>query len=171
MGPQVLRPDGTVLATGSTGHNAVYTLSSGTWAAATDFPVISGAQQEVADGPAALLPGGNVLVVTSAFFTNTTTGKPAHVFEFSGSTPVGTVAPPNLANDGAYQTRLLLLPTGQVLFTDGSSDIEIYTPASTAPGLSSWRPTITSVPSVVGPGTTYTISGTCLLYTSPSPRD
>ena len=42
VGPAVLRPDGTVFATGAntcgTGHNAIYDSSTGTWTAGPDFP-------------------------------------------------------------------------------------------------------------------------------------
>jgi len=73
VGPAILRPDGTIYQAGATTHNDVYTVSTGTWAAGIpDFP--SG---EVADGPAALLPSGNVLVGTSGFFV-----APTHFYEF-----------------------------------------------------------------------------------------
>src|SRR5207245_2962131 len=66
LGPAVLRPDGTAFATGATGHNAIYNTATGTWAAAQDFPDVMGqGQLDVADGPASLLPNGNVLVATS----------------------------------------------------------------------------------------------------------
>ena len=163
VGPAILRPDGTVFQAGSSGHNAVYTVISNSWVAAPDFPIIGGAQQVVADGPAALLPSGNVLVIASTFFTLTTNGRPAHNFEWDGTNLNQISATPtNLSNDGAYQTRLLLLPTGQVLFTDGTNNIEIYTPSSTAPGNSSWMPTIISFPPSVTPGTTVSLSGTQL---------
>src|SRR5438132_1103469 len=42
VGPAVLRPDGTVFATGANtcgpGHTAIYNSHSGTWTAGTDFP-------------------------------------------------------------------------------------------------------------------------------------
>src|SRR5471030_2598559 len=31
MGPQILRPDGTIIAFGATGHNAVYHTATGVW--------------------------------------------------------------------------------------------------------------------------------------------
>ena len=51
-----------------------------------------------------------------------------------------------------------MLPTGQLMFTDFSSDVEIFTPSGTYQ--SSWQPTITSVPSSVTRGMTYVIKGT-----------
>ena len=63
-GPAVLRPDGTVFATGanksSAGHTAIYDTTTGSW---TPGPDILGVN-DAADVPAALLPDGNVLVVT-----------------------------------------------------------------------------------------------------------
>jgi hypothetical protein len=53
---------------------------------------------------------------------------------------------------------MLLLPTGQVLFTDGSRDVEIYTPSGSFDP--SWAPTIISFPDTAQPGQTYVISGT-----------
>src|SRR5437762_3527438 len=54
---------------------------------------------------------------------------------------------------------MLVLPTGQVLLTDSSNDVEIYTASGTFQN--SWRPTITSYPFSVLPGTVnYSISGT-----------
>ena len=53
---------------------------------------------------------------------------------------------------------MLVLPTGQVLVTEQSSHIELYTPSGSANG--AWLPTITAVSSVVDRGSTYTISGT-----------
>ena len=42
VGPAVLRPDGTVFATGANGagagHTSIYNVSSGTWTAGPDFP-------------------------------------------------------------------------------------------------------------------------------------
>jgi len=53
---------------------------------------------------------------------------------------------------------MLLLPTGQVLFTDGSADIEVYTSVGNADP--AWAPAIVSVPQSLTRGTTVTISGT-----------
>ena len=53
VGPQLLQPDGSVFAVGATGANAIYNTATGTWSAGPSFPVIGGAQYDVADGPAA----------------------------------------------------------------------------------------------------------------------
>ncbi len=67
VGPAVLRPDGTVFATGANGapgkpgHTAIYDTKTKTWTAGPNFP----GDLDIADGPASLLPNGNVLVQTS----------------------------------------------------------------------------------------------------------
>jgi Big-like domain-containing protein len=157
MGPLMLRPDGTVFAFGASGHNAVYTIATGNWTAAQDFPIVSGNQFDVADGPASLLPDGNVLVAASPGLFNT----PTRFYEFDGSTtnpPTQVASTPNAGSDSSFQITMLLLPTGQVLVTDQSSDVEIYTPAGTYQA--AWQPTITSFTANLGQGQTYPISGT-----------
>src|ERR1700733_5785670 len=63
IGPAVLMPDGLVYATGSNscpstaGHTALYNYLTGTWTAGPDIPGVN----DIADGPAALLPNGHVL--------------------------------------------------------------------------------------------------------------
>ncbi len=152
IGPAVLRPDGTVLATGATQHNAIYDTKTKTWSAANDFPV-NGVQMVAADAPASLLPNGHVLVATSQFFSG-----PTHFYEFDG-TNFNLVTDPSNNGDASYQARMLILPTGQVLYTTNSSNAELYTPSGGPDP--SWKPVITSCPKVVLPNTSgYSISGT-----------
>ena len=55
-------------------------------------------------------------------------------------------------------SRMLALPNGQVLFNDGTSDMEVYTAGGTPQA--SWRPSISSVSSTsVAPGKTYALAG------------
>jgi len=65
IGPAILRPDGTVFATGSysstgsgAGHTAIYNTKTKTWTVGPDFPNADNA----GDSFAVLLPSGNVLV-------------------------------------------------------------------------------------------------------------
>ncbi|HTS35365.1 MAG TPA: kelch repeat-containing protein [Candidatus Solibacter sp.] len=142
IGPAILRPDGTVFATGSTpensntAHTAIYTpgtsvTDEGTWAVGPDFPV----GDEAGDSFAALLPNGNVLVE----------GVSGTLYEFNGSTLV----------KGPFGFgSLFVLPTGEVIV--GGS--ELYTTTGTYEA--AWAPTITTAPSAVTRGSTYKISGT-----------
>lgn len=159
IGPAVLRPDGSVFATGANGHTAIYTPPAhpedpGTWRSGPDFPNIVGeGQLDIADGPASLLPNGNVLCVASPGIFQ----SPAHFFEFDGKKLHQVVGVPNASFESSYWGRMLLLPTGQVLFTDGTGDVEIYTPKGSAKP--DWRPRIDSCPKRLEAGRTYSISG------------
>jgi hypothetical protein len=51
-----------------------------------------------------------------------------------------------------------VLPSGQILFADYLSSIDIYTPAGSPDP--AWAPTITAAPSLIQAGATYAISGT-----------
>lgn len=155
LGPAVLRPDGTVFATGATGHNAIYDSTADAWSVGPDFPSIDPeGQYDIADGPASLLPSGNVLAVASPGVFRT----PSRFFEFDGASLTEVPRTPNSPSRRSFEFRMLLLPTGQVLLTDGSGDVEIYT--SVGDPDPSWKPTITDAPSAVTPGNTYNISGT-----------
>ena len=65
IGPQILRPDGTVLAVGATGSNAIYNTATGKWSGGPRLPLVNGKRLDVADGPAAVLPDGDVLIFAS----------------------------------------------------------------------------------------------------------
>jgi hypothetical protein len=152
IGPAVLRPDGTVFATGASSHNAIYDSSNGTWRVGPDFPVLPEGQLSISDGPASLLANGNVLCDTSVSGSLGT-----FFFEFDGTNLNQVPGPPNAPNDQAFYGRMLVLPTGQILFTDGSADVEIYT--SSGSYKPDWAPRIQSAPSTVNPGDSYVISG------------
>src|SRR6185437_12628058 len=100
----------TVFAAGATSNTAIYNLNTGSWSQGPTFP--SGLN--MADAPAALLPNGNVLLQASPFQVS-----PSQFFEFNGASLISAPAPPN-TNYPAFVGRMLVLPTGQVLFTHGS---------------------------------------------------
>ena len=156
LGPAVLRPDGTVLYTGATGHNAVFNSVTSTWSTAPDFPRVGVQQLDIADGPAALLPNGNVLCMTSPGVF-----KPdVHFFEWNGASFTEVAKTPNSPSNTSYYGRMLVLPTGQILLTDGSTDVELYT--STGSPNPAWAPTITHVSATLTHGLTYALKGTQL---------
>jgi hypothetical protein len=156
LGPALLRPDGTVFAVGATGHNAVYNIGTAAWSAGPDFPKVNGQFLDVADGPSALLPDGNVLTGASVgvFKKNT------RFFEFDGTNLTQVAGTPNSPNFSSFEGRMLVLPSGQVLFTDGSGDVEIYT--SVGSPNPSWAPVITKVGKTLTHGKTYPVKGTQL---------
>ena len=193
VGPAVLRPDGSLIAFSGTnsGQNAVYNTATGTWAAtgvAGDFPAGPGASHYAdADGPACLLPNGNVLVMASPVYPGPpgVFNTPSHFFEFDGTNLTQVADSPNAASFISYQGRMLLLPSGEVLLTaynQGGSQLlhpnartnsPIKTPSVPLVNVQdvvlysnggapqdAWRPVITTAPSTVLPGNTYSISGT-----------
>lgn len=144
LGPMPLLPNGTVFAAGATTNNAIYTPSTGTWASAPKF----GGTLDIADGPAAVLPNGNALFDASPGVFN----NGSKFFEWDGTTMNATSAPPNAPVDSSYVGGMVVLPTGQILFTDFSSSVEIYTPASVTP-CAGCRPVIKSVATTLTHGT------------------
>jgi hypothetical protein len=159
MGPAVLLPNGTVFAIGASGYTGIYTpppvgtTATGTWAMGPAMP----AGLNVEDGPAALLPSGNVLFGGSPGDS----GTGLKYFEFNGTTLTSVPAPARASSDATYYTQLLVLPTGQVMFYDGSTTVQLYTPAASSTYNQSWAPTITSVSAnPISSGATYQIYGT-----------
>ncbi len=150
IGPDLLLPNGTVFALGANGSTAIYTPSTNTWTVGPDIP--SGLHIE--DGPGAVLPNGHVLFGASPGAV----GSGLQYFEFDGLSLNSVPAPSHANDDASYFTSLLVLPTGQVMFVDGSTTVELYTPGSSYN--SSWAPTITSAPATVSSGATYPITGT-----------
>ncbi|HUN33711.1 MAG TPA: hypothetical protein VMU95_17005 [Trebonia sp.] len=133
--------------------------TAGTWVAGPEIPPIGGEEYDSTDGPAATLPDGNVLFDVSACVYNT----PTHFFLYDASSNTLAQVPdvPNAPNDTSYATRLLTLPNGQVLFDDGSSQMEVWTAGGTPSA--SWKPSITWLSSAtLAPGRTYSLSGTQL---------
>ena len=154
VGPAVLRPDGTVFYAGSNrcgaGHTAIYDWRTGRWKAGPDFPdAVS-----IADGPAALEPNGKVLMMASPFFAS-----PSEFFEWDGKRLSAVVAPPHAAFDRSYFGNMLVLPTGQILLTDFSNDVEIFTPTPPNGRERVAEPQIFDVPTRLARGKSYELTG------------
>ncbi len=152
-GPQVLRPDGTVFFAGASQHTAIYNTHTHKWSAGPDYPIVGGQQLDIADGPATLLTNGDVLMAASPGVY----AGPMTMLVFDGTQFTTVANPPDAPNDSSYNVRLLMLPTGQVLETDGTDDVEIYTPR-VAPDRSI-APAIASVATTLTHGSTYMITG------------
>jgi hypothetical protein len=152
-GPSVLRPNGTVFATGANGagpgNTSVYNVSTGAWTPGPTFP----GMLDIADGPAALLPDGNVLVDTSPGIFQ----LGVQFFEFDGENLNSVPGNPNSTIDSSWYGQFLMLPTGQIMYTDLSSDIYLYTPAgSPLPGLA---PSAILTSAVITRGSTFRLAG------------
>jgi hypothetical protein len=139
IGPQILRPDGTVFVTGSytknngPGNTAIYDSLTNVWTVGPVFPNGDNA----GDSFAVLLTNGDVLVE----------GDSGTSYLFNGTTLTAGPYTPG---------SLMMLPTGQVLVGGGTT--EVY--ASSGTYQTSWQPEISTFPSTVTPGSTYSISGT-----------
>lgn len=157
MGPAVLRPNGTVFATGANtcpgeaGHTAIYDVATKKWTAGPNIP----GDNDIADGPAAILINGKVLVDTNPGYGN----NPSTLYVFNGTEFTDIPQPPGLDPSNTEGGRMLVTAAGTVLLTHvGSPDIWFYHPAGTYEA--SWQPHITSFPSSVSIGSTYTLKGT-----------
>jgi hypothetical protein len=153
IGPAFLLPDGRVFFLGATGNTAFYTpptnpTDPGSW---VDGPVIPN-NQIADDAPGAMLPNGDVLFETFSPIDGST-----DVFEFNPTTNTYTdVTPPSdfPPNDGC----LLVLPTGQVMATNGTRQIDVFTPdGSPNPA---WQPTISNITD--NGNNSFTLTGTQL---------
>jgi hypothetical protein len=167
-GTGVLRPDGTLafFSANIAGRNAVYDTRTGSWSnpANSNFP--SG--YSVQDGPAALLPSGNVLVMASPARS---LGEPSpgmsHFYELSLANVLSAVTGAGggvndangAASTTAFNARMIVLPTGEVLLTgvqDNESALQVQTYSEVDGGSpqSSWKPVVTSTmsPQQIAPG-------------------
>jgi hypothetical protein len=164
IGPAVLRPEGTLFYTGvcaavnglcvSPAHTAIYKPgrkpgTPGTWTPGPDFPT----GLDISDGPAAILPNGNVLLMAGPGIYQ----SGAVFFEFDGKNLNQVESTPNAPHEPSFAGSMLVLPTGQILLTDFSSDVEIYTPQGAHHA--DWAPAIYEAPFIVNPGSSYKISG------------
>jgi hypothetical protein len=172
IGPQVEMPGGNVFVVGAGAstqettcttdeptQTALYDYSTGTWDAGPEIPAIDGQEMDSTDGSGSILPDGDVLFDASACVYQT----PTHFFVYDPTANTITQVPdaPNAPNDSSFYTRMLALPNGQILFNDGSDQMEVYT-ASGTPN-PAWAPSISSLSSRnLAPGRTYNLSGTQL---------
>ena len=170
VGPLVMRPNGTAvtfsgLTTGVAG-TSVYDATAHTWTVGPNIPQVVGVNYTLADAPAAVLPNGNILFAASPgdWTASEQFRTPMHFFEMSivdnSITQVADKADA-LSGFGAWEESFLVLPTGQIMaFTIDGSTVQIYQPAGSPNA--SWAPVISTVPSTLGPGPTYTLTGTQL---------
>jgi hypothetical protein len=169
IGPGDLTPQygksGTIIqfsGNSATGINDIYDVASDKW---TSGPAMTyqSAIYDVADGPSATLPDGNVLVEASPGYSET----PSHFWEWSfskaGKLKVTQVSDPTEApRTSSFEGNLMLLPTGQVIWDnsqDRHNEVALYTP--TGKPNSKWLPAVSSVANKLKLGSTANaISGT-----------
>lgn len=152
LGPAVLRLDGTVFYTGANScgaaHTAIYNSYFGTWTPGPNFPD----SLDIADGPAALEPNGKVLMMASPLIFKT----PSTFLEWDGRKLTEIPPAPNASNDSSYYGNFLVLPTGQILFTDFSF-VSVYNPENVVND--AWAPHVVFAPDQVLAGRSYLVAG------------
>jgi Concanavalin A-like lectin/glucanases superfamily/Kelch motif len=147
MGAGFLLPDGRAFFLGSTGHTALYTpagtTSPGTWTAGPNIPN----NQGTPDAPAAMMFNGKILCAVSPVPTSTNHfPSPTSFYEYDPvSNSFTSVSGPTGAtlNMSSFDSRMLDLPDGRVLFSLDSSQLFVYTPSGTP--LAAGKPTISSI--------------------------
>ncbi len=180
MGPALTLPDGRAFFVGGTGHTALYTPATNTWAAGQDLPAdtsagnfnsVNGSIQTAIDTPGVLLPNGNVLFVGGQTVREvSSTGavsfwsNPCTVFLYDpvANTAITALTPQPPSNGvDAWRARLLLLPTGEVLFSSQQASVSILAldPPLATPN-NAWRPAITDSPVAMVAGHSYVLTGT-----------
>jgi len=172
IGPAMLTYDGKVIWFGAAnshgrGKTAIYTppptyTGTGTWAKGPDIPPLGDRPLVCNDCPASLLPNGKVLF-TAAPYQSNNWGSPIYLLEYDPFTNSIALAPtpPNNAMQ-LYWSRMLLLPTGHVLFGPSTNNLQCYTPDGEPQ--EAWRPAIWEViPHCTAAGTDhYLLRGTQL---------
>jgi hypothetical protein len=183
IGPSIVLPDGRLFFIGATGHTALYTppanpTNTGTWAAGHDLPAdtsgknfnsSNGNIQTAIDAPAVLLRDGKILLIggqtvrevsngQAEFWSNPST---AFLYDPTANTMTKLSSQPPSNGVDTWQSRLLLLPTGQVLMTTQQSQTVaiLIDPAIIGIPNPTWKPVITSFTSVMAVGHHYKISG------------
>jgi hypothetical protein len=183
IGPAILLPNGELFFIGATGHTARYAPPAvasqpGSWSAGPDLPPDTSGKnfnspngniQTAIDAPAALLPGGNVLLIGGQTVREVASSgtqfwsNPSTAFIFDPVTNSVSKLPSQPPSNGVdtWQSRLLLLPTGQVLMTTQQSQTMVILLDSTVIGTphNAWRPVITGFAPVMALGHHYKLSG------------
>ena len=151
LGPPLLLPNGKAFYIGSKPNTAIYTpsgsTSPGTWVAGPSLGSLG-----APDAPAAMMFNGKILCALSptpytSGGTNYIFTAPTYFYEYDYSSgPVGSFtqihAPGGgfTRNEVTFNDRMLDLPDGTVLFTDGGGQLYSYQPDGSP--LASGKPTI-----------------------------
>jgi len=163
IGASVLLPDGRLFVIGATGFTALYTSPPvanqvGTWVQGPSIPQVLSQAVGPVDAPACVLPNGNVLFSASPITSPASFQSPTYFFEYDPAANTMTnVSVPTTSGSPCYFGRLLILPTGQALYSYYSTTVSLYTPSGGPDPV--WVPTITRCPTSVRRGPTYTLFG------------
>jgi hypothetical protein len=133
-GPAFLVPDGRAFFVGGTGHTVFYSptgnTNKGSWARGPDIP--NGMAMDDAAG--AVMFNGKILCAVSPPMTGPTTwAGSTYFYEFdpsANSWNTNAPSPTGGSSDSvySYETMMLELPTGNILYSHFGSDLYVYQP-------------------------------------------
>lgn len=118
------------------------------------MPTIAAGSLDCPDAPACLTPNGDVLVAMSVHGAS---NPPTMYYLFDGTNMVDVGDPSDFNTYVCWMARMLLLPNGDILVTNGTNNVEIFRPARWP--VQPYKPVITSMPQAVRPNSTITLSG------------
>src|SRR5262249_16004456 len=124
IGPAILLPNGNVFAIGATGATAVYAPGAagvaGTWSSGPSLVDSSRNTLFPMDAPAVLLTDGTVMLTASPS-PPCSYPEPTTFFIYDPATNKATITTgPSNNSTACFEGRLLLLPTGEVLYSNQS---------------------------------------------------
>jgi hypothetical protein len=138
LGPGVLLHNGQVFWIGANNHTAFYDPSTGNWTQGKDIPNdASGNAVGGFDAPAAVEPSGKVLLAASPFTVDSSGnfGTPTTIYEYDPSADSYATVPDDNGPDlsqAAFNDRMLVLPNGQILFSNYGQSLYVYKPDTAA---------------------------------------
>jgi hypothetical protein len=153
-GPATLLPDGRAFFVGATNQTALYNPASNRWAAGPELPAGMGSD----DAPGAMLPNGHFVFAADHPLFH----APTSLFDYDpvANTLTEMAVPGSLGLDSrpALVNRMLVLPSGELLFSNATSQAYVYAPDGGPDP--SWRPAVSGISHVNG--NVYQLTGTQL---------
>lgn len=120
LGPNVLMHNGKTFQMGATNATAIYNPVTNSWVAG---PTPAGGLTGY-DAPASIEPSGKVLEMVAP--PGFAAGCQFMEYDPTSNTLSNTANPTDCPGDPSYYGHLMVLPTGQIMFTDFGGPVEVY---------------------------------------------
>ena len=162
-GGVMLLPNGNVfIISGGTSNTALYNPGTNTWSAGPQIPFPYTAD----DAPAAVLPNGDVIFTADAALQNGQYNGPTAFFDYTppangvGPGTITQLTGSNVPDDpalayGSYVGRFLVLPNGQLMYSNLASG-ETFVGTPSGGPQPQWRPVVNKI---TGSGSNYVLTG------------
>jgi hypothetical protein len=153
IGPALLLPNGRCFCVGATANTAIYVPPAniedpGKWIDGPTLPQNDGKQLGAKDAPACLLPNGKVLLALGPVNGQKDDYLPPtsfYEYDPNAASDQFTLLPdPGDSNIAPFNWFMLLLPTGDVMLSNGMGQIKLYQPEGGS--LDAGKPKIDGVP-------------------------